>query len=151
MSPAEVKYIKGYPPHVLGPPETQGEFKGTQPVIDTNEIEKGKTVEGYTEWAYEVDHHRIDVTFNSARTAVIVVQCYSDDKLRRCPAIAGIADGNTEQEVVHRFGQPDRSEISGVSKNMFYPRIGVFFWLTQERVYMLGINDPKYGYVSEKK
>lgn len=142
ISPAEIKYIKGYPPIVYGPSESETE--DWKPIIETKNIEKGKSVEDYTEWSYTYDHYRIDVTFNSTKTTVIEVTCFSGDQLRRCPTIAGIADGASEQEVIRRFGQADRSKISGVTKALTYSKIGVLFWLERERVYMIAINDPNY-------
>jgi len=87
---------------------------------------------------------QIDVTFNPEKTAVIVIECYSDDRLGRCPSIAGISDGASEQEVVRKLGKPERSSIEGVTKSLYYSAVGVRLVLSKERVYMLGINDRRY-------
>lgn len=144
MSPDEVKYVKGYPPQVLGPVETEGDWMEFKPVIETKNIEKGKRVEDYEEWSYQGNKYYIVVQYDSQKATVIAVECYSEDKLNRCPAIAGVADGDSEQEVIGKFGQPDSFKISGVTKSLYYSQIGIFFNLTQERVYMLGINDIGY-------
>jgi hypothetical protein len=59
------------------------------------------------------------VKSNPEKTAVIVIECYSDDRLGRCPSIAGISDGNSEQEVVRKLGRPDTSRIEGVTKSLY--------------------------------
>src|SRR3546814_136549 len=144
MIPDSVKFVKCYTPSFYGPVASEGDRKGSRSVIETKNIEQGKRVEDYDEWSYQGYHHRIYVLFDSQKTAVIAVQCVSDHQLRSCPAIAGIADGDTEQEVVRKFGKPDSSKISGVTKNLYYSKIGVSFTLAQQRVYMLGINDARY-------
>jgi hypothetical protein len=150
ISPDEVMYIKGYPPTVYAeapdPPPADWPGAGWQEVIHTKDVKKGQRVQDYREWSYENDdqHSRIDVTFNPQKTAVIVIECYSDDRLGRCPSIAGISDGASEQEVVRKLGKPERSSIEGVTKSLYYSAVGVRLVLSKERVYMLGINDQKY-------
>jgi hypothetical protein len=144
MTQDEVRYVNGYPPTVFGALETSGEAKGFQAIIETKNLEKGKTVDDYVDWSYGGYSNRTDVQFDLQKTGVVVVQCYSTDKLRRCPAIEGIADGDSEQEVVRVFGKPDVSKIDGVSKSIYYRTLGVFFTLTQESVYLLGVNDTRY-------
>ena len=60
------------------------------------------------------------------------------------PSLAGVSDGDSEQEVIRKLGPPDASSIEGVTKRLHYRTPGIWFTLTKERVYMLGINDPKY-------
>jgi hypothetical protein len=145
MTQEEVQYIKGHPPTVLGEAEGEGEWKGFKPNIATTNLEKGKRVEDYQEWSYDVNADRIDLDFGPAKTGLVVIECYSSDRLKRCPAIAGITDGNTEQEVIKKFGRPDTAYIEGVAKFLYYKNIGVHFWLAKEQVYMIGINDTRYG------
>jgi hypothetical protein len=57
-----------------------------------------------------------------------------------------VTDGDTEKKVIRRLGNPDTARIEGVTKFMTYDKLGIFLWLAQERVYMLGINDRKYKY-----
>ena len=142
MTQDEVQYIKGYPPTVFG--EAEGVYKGFSEVISTADFpEKGKQVEDYQEWSYNMNAGRINVDFGPAKTGLIVIACYSSDYLKRCPAVGGITDGNTEQEVIKKFGKPDTASIEGVTKFLQYKNIGVNFWLKQEQVYMIGINDTR--------
>jgi hypothetical protein len=143
-SPEEVMYRKGSPPTVFGELNNETGFEGWQRLIDTTKLEKGKTIQDYGEWSYSLPSGRIDVTFSTDKTAVIAIQCFSSDRLSRCPTLAGITDGDREEEVVRIFGAPDSSRISGVTKTLAYRKIGVSFTLEQQKVYMLGINDLKW-------
>jgi hypothetical protein len=144
IGPDEVIYIKGFPPTVLGEVKTEGDWIGSEPVIDTSKLEKGKNVQDYREWQYEGYNSRVDITFNLEKTAVVVIQCYSNDRLSRCPPILGISDGDSEKTVVDKLGVPAISRIEGVAKYISYPNLGISLFLTKEQVYMLGINDPQY-------
>lgn len=151
MSQGEVNYVKGHPPAVLGPVETEGEIKGWRLVKETKKLEKGKSINDYLFWQYESSDNTITVEFDKEKKGVIEVKCYSKNTWHKCPVIGGIADGNTEQEVVQKFGQPDSFKISditnlhpGVTKSIYYREIGVFFVLEKERVYLLGINDTRF-------
>jgi hypothetical protein len=144
MTQNEVKYVKGYPPYVLGPKDDSSNFPG-HPVIETGKLPAGKNVDDYEDWSYaEYGGSRIDVRFDPTRTGVIVVQCYSHDMLQRCPSIAGVSDGDPELQVIRIFGQPDSSNIDDGTKSMYFKKIGVFFKLAKQTVYLIGINDPRY-------
>jgi hypothetical protein len=145
-APSEVNYIKGSPSAVFGEMNKDPEWKGWQEIIEIKNIEKGKTINDFNEWSWDEGKSRIDVTFNPEKTKVIAVQCFSTDKLRRCPAIEGITDGSSEDEVLKRFGAPDEAEITDSTKRMAYQKLGVFFALAQQTVYMLGVNDPKWAH-----
>jgi hypothetical protein len=146
MTPDEVIYVNGYPSAVLGDNTHTDESGIWQQVIEVKDLEKGKRVQDYGEWAYNTEKSRVRITFNEAKNAVIVIECYSEDRLSRCPPIAGVTDGDTEKKVIRRLGNPDTARIEGVTKFMTYDKLGIFLWLAQERVYMLGINDRKYKY-----
>jgi hypothetical protein len=145
VGPDEVLYIKGYPEEVLGE-MIGGEWPGFKLVIVTKDLEKGKDVHDYQDWIYEGSLNRIEVTLNAEKTAVAVINCYSNDSQRRCPSILGVTDGDSEQEVIRKLGAPGTSQITGVTKFISYPNAGIHLWLTKERVYLLGINDRKYKY-----
>jgi hypothetical protein len=138
MPQDEVKYVKGYPPKVFGELEKEGPYKGSR------KLEMDKRVEEYAEWSYDITGGRVDITFDPTKTGIIVISCYSSDNLRRCPSILGISDGDAEQDVIKKFGKPEKSKIEGVAKIIYYTKTGVHFNLAKERVYMLGINDTRY-------
>jgi hypothetical protein len=144
IGPDEVIYIKGWPPVVYGDLQTEGDWNGSQPVIETDKLEKGKTVRDYGQWAYEGNHSRVDITFNPEKTAIIAVQCCSHDKLSRRSPILGVRDGDTEKTVIEKLGAPAISRIEQITKYMSYPNLGVNLFLVKEQVYMIGINDTHY-------
>ena len=142
----DVKYVKGVPDYVLGQIETEGDWKGSRPLLFVKDFEKGQKLEDYSMWGFQGLKSRIDITFYGKR--LIAIQCFSEDKRARCPAIGGIRDGDTEQAILQRLGTPDQTEIendfdSGGAKQMRFSK-GAFFYLTREEVYMLGIDDASY-------
>ena len=142
----ETTYVKGVPTHVYE--DQEGEWKGFHKVIDIKELEKEKKTEDYNEWGYQNTAYRIDLTFD--KNKLIVIECYSEDKRERCPALGGIRDGDSEQQLVQKFGRSDTASIEGLTKTVRYPNIGAFFYLTQETIYMLGINDTQYKWGKSK-
>ena len=140
MTMDETKYIKGFPSQVYK--ELEGERKGLRRMIALKELEKGKKIEDYNLWGYENTSYRIDLDFD--KNKLIVIRCYSGDKLERCPPVGGIRDGDSEQQVVKKLGQPFAASIEGVTKKMWYPDVGAFFYLSQETVYILGIKDTAH-------
>ena len=144
MTQDEVMYVKGYPPSVLAEEVQDPQWKGFYTVVDTKKLEKGKRVIDYRHWSYEQGKHNINVTFNAARTAVVHLQCFSDDRLYRCPLIGGIRDGDSEKEVVRKLGNPTASKIDGVAKTLTYRDLGIEFILTKEQVYMMSISDQQH-------
>jgi hypothetical protein len=143
-SPNEVNYIMGAPANVYGEMSNDPDMAGWQEVIEIQKIPKGKSFRDYTDWAWKRPNGHIDITFNPEKTAAVAIECYSSDKLGRCPAIEGIADGSSEDQVLKRFGQPDTSKITNSTKRVTYQKLGVFFLLEQQIVYMLGVNDLKW-------
>ena len=143
MTMAETKYVKGVPTNVLEV-EQAGQWQGWKTTIAINELEKGKKIEDYNEWSYEGIGHRIALFFE--KNKLIAIECYSEDRLGRCPALVGIRDGDSEQELFRKFGHRNTISIHGFIKMVRYPNVGAVFYLTQEAVYMLGINDTRYKY-----
>jgi hypothetical protein len=144
ISPDEVIYRKGSPPAVMDELSNEPGYEGWQKLIEAANVEKGKTVKDYNEWSYQEGRNRLDVTFNKERTALIAVSCFSSDRASRCPTIEGINDGDSEDQVLRKFGSPDSSKLEGVTKTLYYSKIGVSFTLEKQHVYMLGINDPRW-------
>jgi hypothetical protein len=138
MTPDEVMYVKGYPPTVLGKEVEDSMWKGSFQVIETKNLEKGKTVKDYLNWSYGDNQENINVEFDD-RQKVAVIQCYSAEKSGRCPPIEGITDGATEEEVVHKLSLPSASRFEGVTKSIQYSGRGIRLILEKERVYMLEV------------
>jgi hypothetical protein len=150
MTMDEVKYAIGFPDAVLESEiETTGEFKGFQKITASKDL-KDKKVEDYSEWNFGRSFGYVQTTFDAKNKKLIVVECFSRDRGGACPAIYGIKDGDTEQSVLQRLSTPEKSQLDGVTKKMYYERIGVFLFLTKMQVYLLGINDTGYKYTSTK-
>jgi len=143
MSQDEVLYIKGYPPTVLAEEVSDPQLKGFFLVLETSKLEKGKSVGDYRHWSYKEHYRNINIAFSDART-VVAIQCFSDDKLGRCPAIAGIEDGDHETKALRMLGNNPQAKISGITKSLTYPELGVQLHLTKEQVYMLEVSSPGY-------
>jgi len=142
---ADIKYVEGFPTHVYEI-EREGEWQGLKKAIAADKLEKGKKIEDYNEWSYQGSDDRIDLVFDRNKDRLIAINCYSADKLYRCPTLGGIQDGDSGRELFRKFGQRYTSSIDGVTKVVTYPSVGAHFYLTQETIYMLGINDTEYGW-----
>jgi hypothetical protein len=55
-----------------------------------------------------------------------------------------LRDGDSEQEVLRKLGNPTTSNIDGVTKQMKYRDLNIEIWLTKEQVYMLALRDPSH-------
>ena len=115
-------------------------------------MEKGKAIWDYRHWEYQTRQQTsggaeslLDVNFNSQKTALVTIRCISyDSGFGRCPAIAGVSAGFTEQDVIQKLGPPDSIDIKMGTKVLTYRALGVGIWLQKERVYLLSITDANY-------
>lgn len=144
ISPEELLYRRGNPTSVLGEAINDKGMEGFRAIIATDSIEKGKSIRDYDEWTYTEGNTNLYITFNKERTVVVSIKCYASAPSGRCPTIENINDGDTEASVIRRFGPPDNSKLSGVTKALYYSKIGVSFNLEKQHVYMLGISDPRW-------
>jgi hypothetical protein len=55
----------------------------------------------------------------------------------------------TEQCLSHAGSERNLGRIEGVSKTLYYEKLGIHFVLAQEQVYMLGVNDQARLLVGE--
>jgi hypothetical protein len=145
MTQDEVMYAKGYPPFVLVDDTGENpQSKGYVSPVSTKNLEKGKRPIDYRLWSYELYKHNINVVFNPARTAVTQIHCYSEDMLYYCPKLGGVRDGDSEEEVLQKLGNPTISNIEGATKRMSYRDLNIEVWLTKEKVYAVAVRDPSY-------
>jgi len=143
MTQDEVLYTKGFPPTVFAEDVSDSKFKDFMLVLDTTKLEKGKSVRDYRHWSYNGYKHSINVVFNNAG-ALVAIQCFSEDKLGRCPPIVGIEDGNHETKVLRMLGDNPQAKLSGVTKSLTYPAFGLRLHLEKRQVYMLEVSSPGY-------
>jgi len=135
MTKAEVVYIKGTPTNVAVADREDGREK----MIKTENIEEGLKIEDFNYWSYSGDKEQhIDIDFDKAGSGVIGIGCYSRSR-QGCPSILGISTGNSEEDVLRRFGEPDTEEITNGVKTMYYEDSNILVNLKQEKVHFIGV------------
>lgn len=140
MSQGEVLYIKGMPATVRGIGSADPwEEKLTHKI---EQIPKGKKVQDFGVWQYELSNAMLYVSFNKDRSQVFSILCIASDFLGSCPEIGGIKVGSSEADVLRRFGRPDEAEIKEMTKYMDYRQLGVVFGLMKESVLVLIVKAP---------
>lgn len=151
----EVLYRLGNPQAVLGAPEKDkwGLWMRvyTPGSADPKQMmPAGKTEDDFSGWAYSpAGDTTITVSFDKS-DGVESISCMTVH-VNACPHLAGVAFGDTEEQVIHRLGRHHaRYILDGVSKRLRYDDLGVEFLLTKDRVYtltMLGTRPPLYASV----
>ena len=156
MTMPEVKYVKGYPPHVR---EHVSEMTfplscckkdlsehwccNAMGVFDTSkDLKNGKHIEDYSSWKFDQDKQTgIDVDFDGTTKTVNRIACYSKGDMR-CPPLLGLQDGMSEETIIERFrNYSSNQKFDGVTKKIEYKEIGVWFYLSRMKIYMLGVKD----------
>jgi hypothetical protein len=146
MAMAEVINVKGFPQKVIQNPENLKKPNKTEwwlaylDVYSTNTFNNGQHVEDYRTWLYELDNRgtRIDVGFDATTKTLNQITCFSQGETN-CPHLLGILDGTRESAILEKLSKPTYEKINGVSKEITYENLGVFFYLSKQRVYMLGV------------
>lgn len=142
MTMAEVEYVKGPPASVTQNPEDikNDPFKDFKPAIYTKDLQGDQNIEHFREWSYELDQQgtRMDVSFDEKTKTLNSISCYSQGS-GNCAVVLGIQDGTREDEVLKKLGNPSSENMSGTTKMIAYDRLGVWFYLSRMKVYMLGV------------
>ncbi len=135
MTKNDVTYVKGIPDYV----QPDADKDGWQLVIQTKEIEKGKSIKDFDTWSYHVSEgERLDIDFDKSGRGIITIGCFAH-RNGSCRPILGISTGRTEEEVIERFGQPDKEKVDGVTKNMVYTNLNLSMYLERKKVYMFKV------------
>lgn len=136
----EVYYALGQPNDVLAADDSQqdGPWKHYR-LVPVKDIPSPRTPKDYAEWVYAPSNaSRWDIDF-SPDGKVRGIGCYSVGSYG-CPALYGVRDGATEDEVRAQLGSPAREELDGVTKRMRYPAFNVTIFLEKRRVYRLRLS-----------
>jgi len=153
---ADVLYRLGYPPEVIGPVPKNGgtTWENMAPVYWTdakvnpkNAMPSGTEVKDYNEWTYTSGDQlgpdgMLSVEFDPLDSSVISISCMGFTA-NSCPPLATVRWNDTEDQVERKLGAPTRSALDGVSKTLWYDDVGLRFYLTKGRVYMLTLIPPK--------
>jgi hypothetical protein len=148
----EVRYRLGIPERVLAelaPIEVDGKSWGAARIVywvenppsPVNALPAGTEIDDYSAWDYvQTDNARLTVEFGP-NGAVKDLECTALRETRpyACGPVAGIWNGESEEKVL-LMGEPTREQISGVTKLMVYEDLGVYFRLTEGRVYQVGLS-----------
>lgn len=137
----EVYYALGQPKDVLAVDDSKqdGPWKDYRLVVPVKDIPTPKTPKDYAEWVYAPsDATRWDIDF-APDGKVRGIGCYSAGSYD-CPALYGVRDGATEDDVRAQLGPPAREELDGVTKRMRYPAFNVTVFLEKRRVYRLRLS-----------
>lgn len=149
----EVLYRLGYPPVVMGEPEKITEMSDgywsraywtDKKANPKNAMPEDKKINDYSEWSYDLGQKgegsgSIGVAFYQPKNRVKSISCMGDT----CPSLASVAIDDTEEQVQHKLGKPNRYKRDGVSKTLRYDDIGVEFILTKGRVYHLTLLEER--------
>ena len=142
MKMLEVRYVKGEPSYVMLPTIKSGPYAGSAPIIESKNFKQGQLAENYLSWGYDAADKRsyVEVDFDSKTRKVDQITCYSEGFFN-CPPLLGILDGDEEENVISRLGQPTHVAFetgSGV-KRLTYTNLNVRYYLLKKRVYMLQV------------
>jgi hypothetical protein len=142
MLKEDVRYRLGSPLYVfdvVGSCPNGGQHVYATAADDENPLlPRGRTDASYDDWAYgDTDnHHYQDIYFR--RGAVAGIACYDFEGFgRHCPALLGVQTGDSEAEVLRRFGAPDAETLDSGIKSMRYARWNISIRLEKRRVYGL--------------
>lgn len=148
----EVAYALGEPTTVarLGDWELADGTIEKDIVIDvlSQEVEKHKQrFKGYVYWRFAYSDRRIDVNFDKDTKVVTSIGCYvnPDAVIRGVCWTNGIRDGNSEEMVTERLGQPTRSSIDSYSnvKTLEYDNWNMEIRLKKRVVYYIKVHVKK--------
>jgi len=150
---ADVMYRLGYPIAVVGVAPKLADGSGGAPAIyvtiknadPKDSLPPGKRIEDFDEWTYQVGKDTdlettMHVEFDPASSKVDSIYCIDlreGDTYRLCPSLAGVKDGDSEDQVKDKLGKFTRSRHDGLLKTVRYDDLGVEFVLRRERVYLL--------------
>jgi hypothetical protein len=146
-----ILYANGYP--------TAVRVDGQGPWIKTNLSSEGfvpgstvPTVAGrdlfaYSQWSYALPlKAESQFTFLPGSGRVTRIACLQLQAVPgSCPAKLGVAVGDGDQVPYRKAGRPQRQQIIGSSKHLYYEKIGVEYTMAQRQVYRIDFTEPTGG------
>lgn len=149
---AEVMYRLGTPTYVYGPSvKMLGGYASHIYSVDPSEDPKnampdGKSATDFDQWSYTGissigPSGRLDVSFQKSNGQAQRISCLGASA-KSCPSLAGISIGTTEEALRGFLGEPDTQKLEGVAKIVVYKKLGLEFYLTEDKVYNIALLRP---------
>lgn len=135
MTKDELLYVKGQPNTVLTELEENGEF--------FNPIPDGKTAMDYSTWSYHYEYgDSLIIGFNQETSKVDNIMCSKgESNYGDSCEIQGLKIGLSEDDLLRRLGEPQKSVIESSTKTMFYPDLNLQINLEKKDVYLISISE----------
>jgi hypothetical protein len=147
----EVKYALGVPSEVLFKDDKPFKLadgttiKDSLVVATKDEIRAKNGVNNFFYWQYNLPEYRIDVSFDSNLKKVISIGCYvansSSYKPKNCE-IGGFNVKADEASILEKLGKPERDEINGVTKTLFYNQLNLQLIFEKKQLYYIIVGAP---------
>lgn len=139
-SVAQVRYALGDPESFFEATEkgASNEWIEFPRVFKVGDAESERLLTLSTEWRYSDQPTITSVGFDKAGGAVTAISCYSSS-VYACPALLGLRDGDTEEDVLEHLGPPASASIENGRKTMRYPQYNLKLSLEQKKIFMLEV------------
>jgi hypothetical protein len=113
----------------------------------TRPIVAGRDLFAYSQWSYTLPQNAesqfIFVPESGRVTRIACLQLQAAPG--SCPPMLGVAVGDLDQSTYLKVGLPQRQQISGMSKHLYYDKIGVQITMSQRRVYRIDLTERTGG------
>jgi hypothetical protein len=107
----------------------------------------GRDLFAYLEWSYALPQKaESQFTFLPGSGVVTRIACIQLQAAPgSCPPMLGVAVGDMDIVPYNKLGSPQRQQISGMSKHLYYDKIGVQYAMAQRRVYRIDLTERTGG------
>lgn len=148
---ADVRYRLGNPPWVENNTANADGFMSvykTDAAAGSNSaIPPNKIADEFYIWVYPVSsveglNNSINVSFDASNKKVRYISCMGSEA-SDCPPLAGVSINETEKNIIHHLGQPNRTKLEGLAKEIWFDDVGLQFLLTKGRVYKMTMTVDK--------
>jgi hypothetical protein len=113
----------------------------------TPPVVAGRSLFAYSEWSYtlpqkaESQYIFLPESGRVTRIACLQLQAAPES----CPPMLGVTVGDLDDIPYIKAGLPQRERIGGMSKHLYYDKIGVEFTMSQRRVYRIDLTERTGG------
>lgn len=107
----------------------------------------GRDLFAYSQWSYALPlGAESQFTFLPGSGRVTRIACLQLQAVRgSCPAKLGVAVGDWDLVPYRKAGRPQREQIIGSSKHLYYDKIGVEYTMAERQVYRIDFTEPTGG------